>query len=511
MAQRTALHLALQNGRDSEVASLLASGADPNAVEPGEEVTPLHLGAKHGRLEAVKALCEHAGRNLSLDELDGGNETATYRALEAGEVAVAEYLVLARGATRPRPERVPEAMRQRCAELQAKAEAQALEHGFVMNAEVELHGLKAAAEHNGKHATVIAFVGASQRYRVRLPPPPGAISGGKELDVRSENLRVVVPSVAPPADEQSEPLNTEEWGAKAMALRRLRAAAVAAGVDVESNGKRKRDEQEKLLKKALTKAVIPRRADAAKLLKPLADAGHAKAVELRCDLFIAQQQASLALKEADKLDELVKAGEAKLSGVALLSRAYALHAQGHLSAVEALCARATPDEAADCEKLRELALAPEQREATRLKDLGNAAFGQAQFKDARQHYAEALRLWTDNASLYSNLSGCHTQLGAFREAEKAARRAIELKTDWWKGYSRLASALQGQKRWDDAEAAFAQGLRVVAPNDRAALISADAALRQARALEDRAAAQRTREALASAFTTNANKRKKWGA
>ncbi len=48
-------------------------------------------------------------------------------------------------------------------------------------------------------------------------------------------------------------------------------------------------------------------------------------------------------------------------------------------------------------------------------------------------------------------------LANFAEALEDARKTVELKPDWAKGYSRLGAAFHGLRKWDDAVAAYSKG------------------------------------------------------
>lgn len=60
----TALHIAATAGQSALVELLLSHGADPNALEKGDNAGPLHFAAERGRLETVKLLVE-AGADVN--------------------------------------------------------------------------------------------------------------------------------------------------------------------------------------------------------------------------------------------------------------------------------------------------------------------------------------------------------------------------------------------------------------------------------------------------------------
>ena len=81
-----------------------------------------------------------------------------------------------------------------------------------------------------------------------------------------------------------------------------------------------------------------------------------------------------------------------------------------------------------------------------LKEAGNTAFKDKDYGTAISKYTEALRLREKGTSdeehvLLSNRSLCFCKARFYREAERDARRIVEIKPRWAKGYYRLASAM----------------------------------------------------------------------
>jgi stress-induced-phosphoprotein 1 len=89
-----------------------------------------------------------------------------------------------------------------------------------------------------------------------------------------------------------------------------------------------------------------------------------------------------------------------------------------------------------------------------LKAQGNKAFADKKYTEAIQFYTDAIDMDKDDYRLYSNRSGSYCTVGRHNLAEADARQVIQLKPDWARGYTRLGAALAGQKKWDEAVAAY---------------------------------------------------------
>ncbi|KAK8876176.1 Hsp90 cochaperone [Tritrichomonas musculus] len=95
-----------------------------------------------------------------------------------------------------------------------------------------------------------------------------------------------------------------------------------------------------------------------------------------------------------------------------------------------------------------------------LKNQGNQAFSSKEYSKAISFYSDAIELDSNNHTLFSNRSGAYCALGKYEQAASDARRAIELKPDWIRGYTRLGAALQGQQDWTAAEQTFLKALEL---------------------------------------------------
>ena len=91
-----------------------------------------------------------------------------------------------------------------------------------------------------------------------------------------------------------------------------------------------------------------------------------------------------------------------------------------------------------------------------LKALGNKAFAAGNFNDSIKHFAEAIQLDPSNSVLYSNRSAAYASSKNYQLALVDAERAVELKPEWGKAWSRKATALQGLGRWEEAFKAWSK-------------------------------------------------------
>lgn len=104
--------------------------------------------------------------------------------------------------------------------------------------------------------------------------------------------------------------------------------------------------------------------------------------------------------------------------------------------------------------------------ADEAKAKGNAAFSAGDFSTAVRHFTEAIDLSPTNHVLYSNRSAAYASLHKYAEALVDAKKTVELKRDWSKGYSRLGAAHLGLNQHQDAIAAYRKGLEID-PNNEA--------------------------------------------
>jgi len=103
-------------------------------------------------------------------------------------------------------------------------------------------------------------------------------------------------------------------------------------------------------------------------------------------------------------------------------------------------------------------------EAEEFKKKGNDAFKEKNFDEAIKNYNKAITLDPNNASYYSNRSGAWSSKGNHESALKDANLCVEKDPTFVKGYSRKGKAHFDMGKWDEAEAAYKEGL-LVGPED----------------------------------------------
>jgi tetratricopeptide (TPR) repeat protein len=92
--------------------------------------------------------------------------------------------------------------------------------------------------------------------------------------------------------------------------------------------------------------------------------------------------------------------------------------------------------------------------------LGNAAFGAKEYRQAIQHYTDAIRLDSTNHVFYSNRSACYCGLQQWSKAAADAKECIRLDPTFVKGYYRLVTAQVELQDYTGAAATIRQGLSV---------------------------------------------------
>lgn len=99
-----------------------------------------------------------------------------------------------------------------------------------------------------------------------------------------------------------------------------------------------------------------------------------------------------------------------------------------------------------------------------MKDKGNKAFNEDDYEESYHFYSEGLKLDSNNTILLSNRSVALMKLHRYEEAVQDAKRVIELKPHWSKGYHRLGNLYYTLDRNQEALDILKKGLELD-PND----------------------------------------------
>ncbi|KAH8105503.1 chaperone [Cristinia sonorae] len=98
--------------------------------------------------------------------------------------------------------------------------------------------------------------------------------------------------------------------------------------------------------------------------------------------------------------------------------------------------------------------------ADALKDQGNKAFQAKDYDKAIELFTQALAIDSSNHVLYSNRSAAKAGKRNWAGALEDAEECIKINPAWSKGYARKGAALHGQRRYDEAVAAYETGLKL---------------------------------------------------
>jgi len=98
-------------------------------------------------------------------------------------------------------------------------------------------------------------------------------------------------------------------------------------------------------------------------------------------------------------------------------------------------------------------------QANQLKDQGNKALQAEKIDEAISLYSQAIELEASNHVFYSNRCAAYMKKGDYQKALTDARKTVELKPDWGKGYSRLGAALCYLNKNEEALEAYQNGLK----------------------------------------------------
>jgi len=121
--------------------------------------------------------------------------------------------------------------------------------------------------------------------------------------------------------------------------------------------------------------------------------------------------------------------------------------------------------------------------AAEFKEAGNKLYRDKKYKAAVEKYTSAIEAakeekWADIHLLYGNRSICYLKLEQIQAALDDADLCIELKEDWYMGYSRRGDALQMKSEYEMARLAYLAGLKLnpTNPNLQAAVHQMDVKL-----------------------------------
>ena len=106
-----------------------------------------------------------------------------------------------------------------------------------------------------------------------------------------------------------------------------------------------------------------------------------------------------------------------------------------------------------------------KQQAAKFKAAGNNAFSAGRYYAATAEFTKAIECDPYDHIFYSNRSACYANLDQHSKACADARRCIELRPDFAKGYSRLGFALFKAGFLHDAMNAYERGLTVDPKNN----------------------------------------------
>ena len=95
-----------------------------------------------------------------------------------------------------------------------------------------------------------------------------------------------------------------------------------------------------------------------------------------------------------------------------------------------------------------------------LKEQGNALFKAKNYHAAIDLYTQAINENPNDHTNYGNRSAAYHIKRNFVDALADAEKCISIKSDWVKGHWCKAVALQSMKRYEDATAAYEDGLKL---------------------------------------------------
>ncbi|KAG6333762.1 hypothetical protein ID866_5324 [Astraeus odoratus] len=91
--------------------------------------------------------------------------------------------------------------------------------------------------------------------------------------------------------------------------------------------------------------------------------------------------------------------------------------------------------------------------------LGNKAFQVKEYDRAIDLFSQAIAIDASNHVLYSNRSAARAGKKLYKEALDDAEKCVSINPTWGKGYARKGAALHGLRKYDEAIAAYEEGIR----------------------------------------------------
>jgi len=98
--------------------------------------------------------------------------------------------------------------------------------------------------------------------------------------------------------------------------------------------------------------------------------------------------------------------------------------------------------------------------ATELKNQGNAAVTAGNYQEAIDLYTQAITMEPSNHVFYSNRSAAYLNMKNGANALEDASKCVSLNPTWVKGYSRKGAALHEMGKYEEAEQAYNEGLKI---------------------------------------------------
>lgn len=100
------------------------------------------------------------------------------------------------------------------------------------------------------------------------------------------------------------------------------------------------------------------------------------------------------------------------------------------------------------------------------KDRGNAEFSAKNFTQAIEHFSEAISHDPTDHVFYSNRSACYASLEQYPQALEDAKKCVELKPDWVRGYTRKGLAETYLGLYGDAVQTYTKALEIEPGNEQ---------------------------------------------